>query len=153
MLTAMPKLSPQLSLDIVNRVTQMLAKETNEIAISALIDAFMSHQPVNLKHDVAMDEKSLKLVNSGLVDKRSRVKCSWAVAVSKAIWNNTEHSKPNSAMVAFSKSVAKDLLHMLKEYTSNPLQALQSGNISAAYAIVAVGLGRWLSWGDNQLGK
>lgn len=150
---AMPKLSSQLSQDIANLVTQMLAKETNEIAISALIDAFMSHQSVNLKHDVAMDGKSSKLVNSGLVDKRSRVKYSWAVAVSEAIWNNTEHSKPNSAMVAFSKSVAKDLLHVLKESTSNPLQALQSGIISAAYAISAVGLGRWLSWGDNQLGK
>jgi hypothetical protein len=152
-LAAMPKLNPQLCLDIANLVIQMLAKETNEMAISALIDAFMSHQSITLQNDIPMDEKSLKIVTSGVVDKRSRVRCSWAVAVSDAIWSHTDSSKPSSAMVAFSKAVAKDLLNTVKEYTSNPLQALQNGTISAAYAICAVSLGRWLSWGDNQLGK
>ena len=83
----MPKTDPQLSMDMANLLSQSLAKETNEIALSALIDSFMTHQTVGLQNNIPMDEKSLKLVNSGLIDKRSRVRTAWAVAVSEVVWN------------------------------------------------------------------
>jgi hypothetical protein len=149
----MPKTNPQLSMDMANLLSQSLAKETNEIALSALIDSFMTHQTVGLQNNIPMDEKSLKLVNSGLIDKRSRVRTAWAVAVSDVVWNIKYSSTSGSAVLSFSKYIAKNLLHTFKESTSNPLQALQNGTITSAYAISAASLGRWLGWGDDQLGK
>jgi hypothetical protein len=99
-----------------------------------------------------MDEKSLRLVNSGLVDKRSRVKTAWALAISDLIWNITSSSTPAAAILTFTKYIAKNLLQIFKESTNNPLQALQNGTISSVYAIGAVSLGRWLTWGDDQIG-
>ena len=152
-LAALPKTNPELSVAVAILLSQTLVKETNEMAISALIDAFMAHQGVALQHNTPMDEKSLKLVNLGLVDKRSRVRTSWALAVSEVIWNITDSSAVKPSILAFSQHIAKNLMQIFKDSTSNPLQAVQNGTISSAYAISATSLGRWLAWGDDQLGK
>ena len=151
-LAALPTTDPHLSTDIANLLAQSMAKETNDIATSALIDSFLVHQSVGLRNDIPMDEKSLRLVNSGLVDKRSRVKTAWALAISDLIWNITSSSTPAAAILTFTKYIAKNLLQIFKESTNNPLQALQNGTISSVYAIGAVSLGRWLTWGDDQIG-
>jgi Generalcontrol nonderepressible 1 (Gcn1) N-terminal len=129
----------------------LFAKETNDAATSALTDAFTAHQAILLANDVSIDEKTQKLVISGLTDKRSKIKAVWAVAVSEIIWE-VDLSSVNPSSIAFSKSIAKHLFSIFNEVTSNAVQSSQNGTITAAYAISAAALGRWLEWQDSQLG-
>ena len=133
---------------IVQSIQPLFAKETNDSAISALIDALMTHLGVLLKNDTPVDDKITKLISSGLTDKRSKIKAGWAVAVSGIIWDT---SQVNPASMSFSKVIAKSLLLVFSEIASNAVQAVQNGTIIAGYAISASTLGRWLEWQDTQL--
>jgi hypothetical protein len=130
----------------------MFAKETNELAISALIDALMAHQAVLLQNDTAPEDKISKLISSGLTDKRAKIKSGWAVASSGIIWGTNNNAEVTSALITFSKSISKSIFLIFNEVASNPAQASQSGNITAGYAISAASLGRWLQWQNPQLG-
>jgi len=133
---------------IVQSLHPLFAKETNDSAISALIDALMAHLGVVLKNNTSVDDKITKLVLSGLTDKRSKIKATWAVATSAIIW---ETSQVNSASISFSKVVAKSLFVVFNEIASNAVQAFQNGTIAAGYAISASTLGTWLGSQDTQL--
>lgn len=127
----------------------MFAKETNDSAASALIDALLAHEGVLLRNDTPVDENLSKLMASGLTDKRSKIKAAWAVAISGVIWGV---SIVNPASIAFSKTIAKNLFVVFSEIASNAVQASQTGTITAGYAISAATLGRWLDWQDPHLG-
>jgi len=116
---------------------------------SAMIDALATHQAVLLRNDAAVDDKSLKLVSSGLTDKRSKIKSSWAVAVSGIFW--TLDNKPNVNAITFSKSIAKNVFTVFNEVANNGVQASQNGTVISGYAISAATLGKWLEWDDPQL--
>lgn len=126
----------------------MFAKETNESAISALVDALITHQGNLVKNDIPVEDKITKLVCSGLIDKRSKFKSGWAVSISEMIWNI---SKVNPAAIAFSKAVAKNFFTLFNDIASNSIQASQNGTIIAGYAISAITLGKWLEWQESQL--
>ena len=130
----------------------MFAKETNDLAISALIDALMAHQGVLLTNDIAPEDKISKLISSGLTDKRAKIKSSWAVASSGIIWRANNGAEITPSLITFSKSISKSIFLVFNEVVSNPVQASQSGSITAGYAISAASLGRWLQWQDPQLG-
>lgn len=136
---------------IVRSLQLLFAKETNELAISALIDALMAHQDILLKNDTAPENTISKLISSGLADKRAKIKSGWAVASSGIIWRANNGAGTTPALVTFSKSISKSLFLLFNEVASNPVQASQSGTITAGYAIGAVSLGRWLQWQDPQL--
>jgi beta-glucosidase-like glycosyl hydrolase len=147
-----PQTSVSLSLSIVKSLIPLFSKETNEAAISALTQALATHQRVLLQNDVAIDDTTQKLVISGLTDKRSKIKAGWAVAMSEIIWE-CDITVVNPSSITFSKAIAKHLLNTFSEVTSNTIQSSQSGTITAAYAISAAALGRWLKWQDDQLGS
>jgi len=142
--------SSSISSYIVQSLHPLFAKETNDAAISALIDALIAHQGVLLRSNGTVDDKISKLISSGLTDKRSKIKSGWALAISEIMWNV---SQVNPALIAFSKVIAKDLFSMFNEVASNAVQASQNGTIIAGYAISAATLGRWLEWQDAQLGN
>jgi hypothetical protein len=137
---------------IVQSLQPMFVKETNELAISALIDALMAHQGVLLQNGSAPEDKISKLISSGLTDKRAKVKSGWAVGSSGIIWGANNGAEITPALIAFSKSISKSIFLILNEVASNPVQASQSGSIIAGYAICAASLGRWLQWQNPQLG-
>ena len=105
-----------------------------------------------MRHNIPMDEKTLKLVSAGLTDKRSKIKSAWAVAVSRMLWDFglPEGSPP---ILSFSKSIAKCLANVFNDVTSNAIQASQNGTIVSGYAISAAALGPWLDWQDRQIGN
>lgn len=144
----LPKTSSSLSSLIVDSLTAIYAKETNEMAILAMTDAIMTHQAVLFENDTAMDDKVIKLVAAGLADKRSKIKTGWAAAVSHVIWNT---KTPNPSVVAFSKNIAKNLFGVFSEVAANGVQASQNGTIIGGYAVCAAALGRWSGWQDSQL--
>lgn len=151
-LEGLPKNSTHLSTYIAQSLTPLFAKETNEMALSALIDCLMAHEGLLLENDSALDEKVSKLVTSGLTDKRGKIKSSWAVAVSSVIWN-VDQLPVNSSMIKFSNSIAKNIFNIFNEGASNAVQASQNGTIISGYAVSAATLGRWLNWQDDQLGR
>jgi len=130
----------------------MFAKETNESAVSALVDALMAHQGVLLNSDTAPEDKVSRLISSGLTDKRVKIKSGWAVATSRIIWNINDGVGITPALITFSKNISKHIFHVFNEVASNAVQASQSGSMTAGYAISAASLGRWLQWQDPQLG-
>ena len=112
----------------------------------------MSHEDLLLRRDIPVDDKLLKLVTSGLSDKRIRVKAAWAVATSEIIWHFDEVSDVTSSLSVFLKTVAKNLFDIFNEVANNPVQASQNGTLISAYAISAASLGRWIDWQDRGLG-
>ena len=124
------------------------AKETNELALSALIDALSAHQGMLLENDTPADHKTIKLVLSGLTDKRAKVKCVWATAISRIIW---DANSTTFALITFSKNIAKQLFGVFSEITQNVVQASQNGTVTAGYAICAAAIARWLEWSDTEL--
>jgi hypothetical protein len=134
---------------IVESLQAIFPKETNELAISAMTDAIMTHQAVLLEKDIVMEDKVTKLVIAGLSDKRLKVKAGWAVSVSSVIW---DAKTVTPALIAFSKNVAKGLFNVFNEVANNGLQAIQNGTIAAGYAISAATVGRWFAWQDTPLG-
>jgi hypothetical protein len=151
-LEGLPKTSTRLSTFILQSLTPLLAKETNEIAISALVDGLMAHQGVLLQNDSAVDDKVSKLVSSGLTDKRSKIKSSWAVAISGVIWD-IQQNPVNSSVIKFSNTIARNMFNAFNEAASNAVQASQNGTIVSGYAVSAAVLRRWLSWQEDQLGR
>ena len=148
----MAKALTPISSVIVQSLQPIFAKETNESAVSALIDALMAHQGVLLNSDTAPDDKVSKLIPSGLTDKRVKIKSGWAVATSRMIWNINDGVGITPALITFSKHISKHIFHVFNEVASNAVQASQSGSMTAGYAISAASLGRWLQWQDPQLG-
>jgi hypothetical protein len=151
-LEGLPKTSTRLSTFISQSLTPLLAKETNEIAISALVEGLMAHQGVLLQNDSAVDDKVSKLVSSGLTDKRSKIKSSWAVAISGVIWD-IQQNPVNSSVIKFSNTIARNMFNAFNEAASNAVQASQNGTIVSGYAVSAAVLRRWLSWQEDQLGR
>ena len=111
----------------------------------------MAHQGILLENDTAPEGTISKLISSGLADKRTKIKSSWAVAGSGIIWRANNGAETTPALITFSQSISKSLLLVFNEVASNPVQASQSGIITAGYAIGAASLGRWLQWQDPQL--
>jgi Generalcontrol nonderepressible 1 (Gcn1) N-terminal len=145
----LPKTSVKLSTSIVQSLLPLFAKESNDAATAALTDALAAHEGVLLSNDVAVDDKAQKMIIAGLVDKRTKIKSGWAVAVSETIW---QLDSANPSSIAFSKAIAKNLFNIFNEVTANAVQSSQNGTITAAYAISAAALGRWMEWQDAQLG-
>lgn len=118
-----------------------------------MIEAFCAHAKVLLQHDTPLDDKSMKLVTSGLADKRAKIKTAWAVASSEIIWSSNEPATADSPIVQFSNSIAKPLFAVLSEVSNNAVQAAQSGTIISGYAAIAASLGKWMVWKNaDQLG-
>jgi len=149
----MPKGQPQLSNVIVLGLHPLFAKETNETALTSLVDAIMAHQTVLLKDDSAVDDKTQKLIVSGVADKRAKVRSAWAVAISQLIWTFDDPDNVNESVIRFSKSLGKQLCAVFHEIASNALQAAQNGFIASGYAISAITLGRWLEWKTAELSE
>jgi hypothetical protein len=152
-LETMPTSHLLLSSVIVQGLLPLFAKESNELAVAAMIDAMMVHQGVLLKEDSLIDEKASRLILSGTTDKRNRVKSAWAVAISQVIWSIEDPQKVNSTIVSFSKSIAKPLRNAFNEIASNAVQALQNGTLVSGYAISAATIGRWIDWEAGDLGN
>jgi len=144
----LPKTFGPLSSFVVDSLTTVYTKETNEMAILSLTEAIMTHQAVLLEKDTAMDDKVTKLVTAGLADKRSKIKAGWATAVSHVIWNT---KAPNPSVLSFSGNIAKNLIGVFSEVAGNGVQASQNGTIIGGYTVCAATLGRWSEWQDNQL--
>ena len=153
MIEALPSNKPDLSNQIVQGLLPLFAKETNELVLSAMIDAFMLHQGVLLKDGSSMDDKLPNLMMSGLSEKRAKVKSAWVVAVSQLIWSVDEPSLATESVIALSKLLCKPLCLTFHEVVANSMQAAQNGTVISGYAISAATLGRWLEWNDDELAQ
>lgn len=150
---AVSRMSTDVSTYVVQNLVPLFAKETNEAVISAMTETLLLHQRSLLMDNKAMDESTLRLIGNGLLDKRSKVKCNWAVAVSGMIWQADCNSFSTPALITFSKALGQNLINVFNDIASNAIQASQTGIIIGAYAISAAALGRWLDWQDERLGK
>jgi hypothetical protein len=149
---SVPRTLVSVSSYIVQCLHPILSKETNDLAMSAMIDALIAHQGTLLEHNVAADENISNLILSGLTDKRIKIKTSWVVACSDLIWSFDKPSAVNPAIVAFTNNISKSLTAVVSEIAGNPVQASQNGTVVSGYAASAVALGRWLDWPIDDLG-
>ena len=111
-----------------------------------MIESFCAHSRVLLRHNTPLDDKIMELITAGLADKRPKIKTAWVVATSEIVWKSEDPASPDTAIVPFSKSIAKPLFAVFSEIGNNAVQATQSGTIVGGYATIAASLGKWMVW-------
>jgi hypothetical protein len=145
----MPKVTVKLSSYIVQSLQPLFSKETNELALSATIEALMAHQGTLLSNNFSVEDNVSKSLNAGLIDKRSKIKTSWTISSSEFIWSIENASIVNSSILNCSNNISTSFIAVFNEVASNAVQASQNGTIISGYAVTAATLGRWLDWPDE----
>jgi hypothetical protein len=145
--------SPALSSSIIQSLQPLFAKETNDSLLIAMIEAFCAHARVAIQHATTLDNKTMKLITSGLVDKLVKIKTAWIIATSEIVWKSDEPASPDAPIISFSMAIAKPLFAIVNEVSTNAVQSTQSGTIVGGYAAIAASLGKWMLWKNaEQLG-
>jgi hypothetical protein len=143
--------STDLSSPIIQTLQPLFAKETNDVLLTALIDAFCAHITVRLSKKAPLDDKSLKLVASGLADKRAKIKTAWTVGTAHIIIkckDDPDTAVINTPFIVFSKATIKPLFGVFNEVANNAVQATQAGTVIGGYAAIIAALVKGLQWQD-----
>jgi Generalcontrol nonderepressible 1 (Gcn1) N-terminal len=146
----MPTNDALLSSAIIRDLIPLFAKESHELALTAMAEAFSLHAEIVLRQ-ASMEDKSSKLILSGLTDKRLRVRSTWAVAVARIIWNITDSNTVTPSLIRVCQLLERPLSAAFNEVASNPVQALQNGSLVSGYAISAAAISRWPTWSAPEL--
>jgi hypothetical protein len=148
MLDSIPT-SATLSSVVPSGLSVLVGKEPNEAAACALISTFVRHLSLSLKGDAPIDKTITDAINKGLTDKRPAVRRTWLVKLGEIIWD-VQH-EPSPIFRDFCASIASKLSDVFSEVTANPLPAVQSGLVIAAYVVAAVVLDRLSVWNDPKI--
>jgi hypothetical protein len=142
--------STTLSSSVIQTLQPLFAKETNDALLTGLIEAFCAHIRVLLQNNTPLEGKSVKLVVSGLTDKRAKIKTAWTVATSQIITKFDYPPTADAPIVVFSKATTKPLFGVLGEVANNAVQATQAGTVIGGYAVIIAALGTWMEWTNAQ---
>jgi Generalcontrol nonderepressible 1 (Gcn1) N-terminal len=146
LLESMANDSTTVSSSVIQALQPLFAKETNDALLIGMIETFCAHISVLLQNNIPLEDKSLKLVVSGLADKRAKIKTAWTVATAEILTESDEPATADAPIVVFSKATAKPLFGVLSEVANNAVQATQTGTVIGGYAVITAALGKWMVW-------
>ncbi|RPA79656.1 ARM repeat-containing protein [Ascobolus immersus RN42] len=123
----------QLAAKIPLALAAVAAKEAHEGAAGAIIACLLKFVHVGLRSGQLPDKTVLDTITKGLQEKRLPIRRLWATKLGDQLWEDND----NKTTVEFAEAVLPALSGSLKEVAANPIQAAQSGIISAAYVYTA----------------
>ncbi|KAI9717380.1 MAG: hypothetical protein M1812_004732 [Candelaria pacifica] len=116
----------------------VVSKEPNEAALEGEALAIAKHLSHGFSRGVGVDQSIIDTFVKGLIDKRATVRRLWALRVGEILWGIDEQSLKDPDIVSFVEATMSQLLHAFDEVKLNPLPAVQSGLITAAYVATAL---------------
>ncbi|KAK4548898.1 hypothetical protein LTR36_008671 [Oleoguttula mirabilis] len=134
--------SSSLSARVAQGLSAVASKEANEAAASAEMEALVRHVVYALEHDIKLEISVIDGFAKGLADKRLPMRRLWALRLSDTIWSLDDETlgKENSAVLV--DACIGKLLDIFNDVATNPIPAVQNGQVSTACAATALCLGK-----------
>ena len=141
MLSQVPFL-PSRSRSACEKITQVVIKEPNEMALGAEATALTHHFSPFVLSDVELTpvEKIDSILDAylkGLSDKKPGIRKAWALRVGDILWSTIGQSA-NSIITQFVEATVPKLVEIFHELVLNPQGAGQSGLVVIAYVVTAL---------------
>lgn len=141
MLSQVPFL-PSRSRSACEKITQIIIKEPNEMALGAEASALTHHFSPFILSDVELTpvkkiDSILDTYLKGLSDKKPGIRKAWALRIGDILWSTIGQSA-NPIKTQFVETIAPKLIEIFHELVLNPQGAGQSGSIVIGYVVTAL---------------
>ncbi|KAI9851726.1 MAG: translational activator of GCN4 [Thelocarpon superellum] len=133
---------------IAQGVSAVASKEPNESVLSAESATIVTHLCYGVQKGQDVDKAIQDALTRGLADKKVPVRRIWAVSIGELFWQCDDPVMKSPPVLALVKLVLPKLEMASTEVIANPLHALQSGLLTAAYVMTALGPARFLRSDD-----
>lgn len=130
--------STSLASKVASGLAPVAAKEANEAAAAAELDAISKHLKYGLSHGIAPDNATTDAFVKGLGEKRFPFKRLWALHLAETLWSVDDDSLSKPPTAALIDATVGRMIDALNEVHANPLPALQTGQIPVACAVTAL---------------
>ena len=114
------------------------AKETNEAAASAEMLATGTYVKYALENDVKLESAAIDAFSKGLAEKKMPMRRLWALRLADIIYGLDEETLAEDGVANLVDPCIGKLAENFNEVLSNPLPAVQTGQVSVACAAAAV---------------
>ena len=129
--------SPQMSKSIVEGIFPLVCKEANEGALDAQVKAFAHHLASLLLADISLPKEVVDGCLKACEEKRVSIRRKWLVALTESIWLLKGLPSQDGAS-KFVREVISKVHGAYLEVIANPLPAVQSGLVTAAYLMTSL---------------
>jgi Generalcontrol nonderepressible 1 (Gcn1) N-terminal len=142
MLSALPG-SKTLAKKIPAGLVPVVAKEPNEAAMGAVLEALQKHVGFGLVNDVDVEKPVVEAFAKGILDKRPAIKRLWYLRLGDIIWNmKDEDVRAHASKIEpFYYELFQKMYDSWQEIVDNP--ASQAGVQSVGYVITSIALKRF----------
>lgn len=150
--TMLGSLAPtaKLSTDLVHLTLSLLPKESNDVAVAAMMRVVAVHLPTSLVSGATLETAQVTALIKGMQEPKPTIRRSVCSTVGAVLWSlDGESDTITDAVKSFGESVLPGLESGLKTVTTNPLNA-PAGPLEGLIA-VAVLKGRLGRWGVKQI--
>lgn len=137
MLTAL-NLSTNSSRKIQQGLVALAAKEANEAAAAAEIQAIGKCVAYSLTHDVKAESVAVDAFVKGTAEKRIPIRRLWSLELGHIIWSVTTDALDSEGTIALVDSCLGNLIGSYNDVVANPIPASQNGQASIACMVVAL---------------
>lgn len=133
---------PSRSRPACEKITQIVIKEPNEMALGAEASALTHHfSPfILLGVELITVEKITSVLDAylkGLSDKKPGIRKAWALRIGDILWSTIGQSA-NPIKIQFVEKIAPKIIEIFHELVLNPQGAGQSGTIVIGYVVTAL---------------
>ncbi|KAK9468030.1 armadillo-type protein [Lipomyces arxii] len=135
-LTAFPR-SSSLAKTVPAGLVSLAAKEINEPATAAIVNAIYYHTQTGLDANVAVDKPVWDAILKGLTDKRQNLRRYWISGFGELVFSGPVKPIGDAAAELYLAAVPA-LLETWKEVIANPTATVQSKLVVAGFVIVAI---------------
>jgi len=150
MLSALSSSAPVIR-KICTGLAPLAVKEANETAIGAETQAVAKHMQKGFGEGATLDPSVSEAFVKGLGDKRPSVRKIWALRAGEIVWTLDEEQLRQPDAISFARSVLGKMIDIWSEVNTNPVQSAQSGLVTVAYIVTALGLSKLAANGDESI--
>lgn len=127
---------------VLQDLVPVASKETNENAAAAEMRALGVFVRYALEEKVKVSNAVSEAYAKGLAEKRLPIRRLWAVSLAEIMWHVPETALADDSIAAFLDPSIGKLLDVFNEVASNPLPAVQSGQVTVAHITLAICLSK-----------
>ena len=137
MLTAIP-VSKASASPLAQSLAVIAAKEANEAALGAEINALLHYISWGAQNGTELDKPVIDAIVKGISDKKITPKRLWTIRLGELLWSTNDTEILRSKFSTLSEAVMPAFLESWNEVSTNSIAAGQSGLITTAYVFKAI---------------
>lgn len=141
MLNALPPSNSNCS-KVAQGLSAVASKDANEAAASAELEAVIKYVRYALERDIKLEIAILDSFAKGLAEKRLPMRRLWALRLADIIWSLDDATLRKESSAALLDACIGKLVDIFNEVATNPLPAVQNGQVSVACAVTALCLNK-----------